>query len=137
MSKGLRGVGATYLAAAFGVAMLQGCVTRTYQNAIEVKGNQSIEEKVRWAQSFTTEERLALLKAQLKQRLPSVTDSQLSTLNLKWTETHFKSFTGKGSSSAVTVSVGIQFDSSFDPKSIIATAAEILEPEINPPDKIN
>jgi hypothetical protein len=136
MRKGPGSVGARYLAAAFAVAILQGCVTRTYQNAIEVKGNHSLEEKVRWAQSFTTEERLALLKAQLKQRLPSVTDNQLSTLSLKWTETHFKSFTGKGSSSAVTVSVGIQFDSSFDPKPIIGAAAEILESEINARERI-
>jgi hypothetical protein len=114
-----------------GLAAAVGCVTKTYQNAIEVKGGATVEERVRWAESYVTQARLDRLKVQLKERLPSITDQQLSMMGLRWNQTTFQSFTGQGSTTTVTISVGIQYDNSFDPAPIIAAASAILEPEIN------
>src|SRR5262249_31086046 len=103
-----------------------------YQNVLEVGAGGSVEEKLRLAQSIATERRLARLKVQVRERLPNVTDAQLAHMGLRWNRTDFHSFAGNGSRTIVTVAVVLQYDSSFDPKPIIAAATAILEPEVSP-----
>ena len=113
--------------------MLTCRVQNFQQNAIEVKRGQTVEERARWAEAFVTEERFERLKVQLKERLPQLTDTQLSQLGLRWNQTTFQSFTGQGSSTTVTIIVVVGTDGTFDPAPILAAAAAILEPEINGP----
>ncbi len=107
-------------------------VTTTFQQPIEVKRGGTIEEKVAIAKAVVTEERLARLRQEVKERVPGAADGQLVRLGLRWNEVHFKSLGGDGKDgTTVTVSVGIQTDGSFDPHPIVAAALAILEPEIN------
>jgi len=122
------------LLALLAIGGLVACAAPVYKNTIEVKRGQTIEEKTRWLEAHMTEERLARLKAQLKERIPSITEAQLDQMGMGWNETTFQSFTGKGSSTTVTVWVGMQYDSSFRPEPIIAAATAILEQEINGPE---
>ncbi|PYR96822.1 MAG: hypothetical protein DMG12_25460 [Acidobacteria bacterium] len=120
-----------------------------------MKAGDTIEEKLRIAQSVVTAERLVRLKAQLKDRVPAVTDEQLAGLGLSWSliqsggaVTVNESSVGNNEAANgagefiglnrkpgnyVIVTVGVQHNSSFDPEPILDAAFLILEPEVNPP----
>jgi len=104
----------------------------TYAKAIEVKHGASTDDKLRIAKSIATEERFARLKAQLRERFPSLTARQLDGLGLRWNVRHFTPLTGQRPHDRVTVIALIEYDGSFDPKPIIEAATKILEPEVNP-----
>jgi len=131
------------------------CRAGTTRGSLEVKAGDTIEEKLRIAQSVVTAERLVRLKAQLKDRVPAVTDEQLAGLGLSWSliqsggaVTVNESSVGNNEAANgagefiglnrkpgnyVIVTVGVQHNSSFDPEPILDAAFLILEPEVNPP----
>ena len=126
-------VAKTYAVALLILAVLAACMTRKDQYMIEVKGSDSSDQRIERAKEIVTEQRLQRLKVQLKQRLSTVTDSQLALLGLSWRQMHFASFNGKSSRDAVTVTLTIEHDDSFDGKAILEAARAIIEPEVNPP----
>jgi hypothetical protein len=111
---------------------LAGCIKQSYQGDIEVKRGDSVEEKIRIAQSVATAARVRRLAAQLKERFPAMTPKQLDGLSLAWGQTTSQSLTGSGSSTTVHVRVRIRYEGSLDPKPVIEAAITILEPEVNP-----
>jgi hypothetical protein len=114
--------------------LIAGCVTRQIQHRIEVKGGATTEEKAAFASSLVTQARYERLKQQLTARFPNVTDKQLSdNIGIRWDVLTFKSFTGKGTSTTVFVSVLGRYAEGFNPEPIVEAAVEILEPEVNPP----
>lgn len=115
------------------VVALAACVTHRHRRQILVLGDDSVEQKRARAAALVTEQRCALLKTQLKERLPAVNDAQLAGLGLRWSQTYFKSFSGENSRTTVSVMVEMRTDGSFDAEPIVKTAIAILDPELNPP----
>ena len=112
---------------------LAGCIKHTYQGDIEVTRGDSVDEKIRIAQSVATAERVRRLAAQLKERFPAMTPKQLDGLSLGWGQKMSESLTGNSSSTTVGVRVRIRYEGNLDPKPVIDAAITILEPEVNPP----
>ncbi len=124
----------TRVCAGLTALLIASCVTRSIQHRIEVKGGATTQEKIAFASSLVTQARYDRLKEQLKVRFPNVTDKQLSdNIGIRWDVLTFKSFTGKGTSTTVFVSVLGRYAEGFNPEPVVDAAVEILEPEVNPP----
>ena len=103
-------------------------VSKTQQYGIEVKRGNTIEEKLQIAKSIVTDERLSRLKAQIRERMPGLSDAQLAGMGLRWNQTQFRPVSGGPPSTTVSVLVLMQ---GIDAKTIVETTAAILDPEIN------
>jgi len=114
------------------LALLVSCGHRVYRGSIEVSYGATTAEKLRIAQSIVTEDRLRLLKSQVRERLPMSTEAQLEGLSITWSKTRIHSFTGQGSRDVVKITVGLRFDDTFTPAPIVAAALGILRPEVSP-----
>jgi hypothetical protein len=109
------------------------CVTvaHTEQYGIEVKGGSTIPEKVHIARTVVTEERLNRLKGQIKDRIPTLSNAQLSGMGLTWSQTQIRSLNGGEPETVVFVHVSIPTQPGVDGKVVLETAAHLLEPELN------
>ncbi len=130
----LRAAPSRMLLAALLGASLACVVARTTKSTIEVRGDRTIEQKLRWVEEHITETRLTRLKAQLMEQIPSITNEQLADMSLGWNETTLQSLTGNGSSKGIIVWVTIQHSKEFDPSTMMTVATAILDTEINGPE---
>jgi hypothetical protein len=130
-SFGLKGGSA--LLATLSAVSLSFCVSvsKTQQYGIEVKRGTTVEEKLQIAKSIVTDERFSRLKAQIRERMPGISDAQLAGMGLRWNQTQFRPLSGGEPRTSVIVLVVIQEQAGIDGKAIVETAAAILDPEIN------
>jgi hypothetical protein len=101
-----------------------------YQESFEVGGDLPISQKIDRAKQVVTEERLAKLRQEVKQRVPTATDDLLSGLSLSWRKIDRSDSTG-ASRSYVLIYVILERHGGADPAPVIKAAKAILEGEIN------
>lgn len=118
------------------VASLLGtaCFTRTQQYSFEVRKGASIEERLQNARALATEERLARLKRELRDRHPDLTDAQLGRIGIRWTEKWSSAANGGKADRSVLITVIMEERAGADTGAVVMTAAKLLDAEINGPD---
>lgn len=114
-----------------GMVLCVACVTRTQQFAIEVKRGYTVGEKLQIAKSVVTEDRLARLKGELKQRWPDLTEVQLARMGLRWNENHFRSLNSGETNTSIIVTVAMEEQPGVDAAAVVKAAATLLDREIN------
>lgn len=112
------------------VTFASAACNQTLQAQVVIDGGQSVEDKARIAGAIASDERLALLRSELRERFPTLSPSQAEGVGLSWNQTTFQSLTGQGSSSAVVVIVEMRYESGLDPRPIVDAARETIEAEV-------
>jgi hypothetical protein len=107
------------------------CMTKSYQNSIEVTRGGSTEANLAIAQSIVTQARFDRLKAELRAQLPTLTEEQLDGLGLRWNQVTMQSLTGQGRRTGVFIIVSVVVKGDFNPKGVIDAASAILARDIN------